>query len=80
MGEKDKHSELKALISLLDEPDGEVYEQIKNKIHAHGIESIPVLESAWEASFDPILQERIEDIIHMIQLDDLYAELSSWAQ
>ncbi len=80
MGEKDKYSELKALISLLDEPDRVVYEQIRGKIHAYGIEAIPVLESAWEVSFDPLLQERIEEIIHMIQLDDLYAEISSWAQ
>jgi len=80
MTEADNDKELKALISLLDEPDTPVYEQIKNKIHACGIEAIPVLESAWEASFDPLLQERIEGIIHLIQLDDLYAELCSWAQ
>ena len=80
MGGTEKQSELKALISLLDEPDAEVYEQIRGKIHVYGIDAIPVLESAWEDSFDPILQERIEEIIHMIQLDDLYAEVSSWAQ
>lgn len=80
MTESDKHKELKALASLLDEPDPRVYEQIRNKIHAYGIEAIPVLESAWEASFDPFLQERVIKIIHMIQLDDLYAEISSWAQ
>jgi len=60
MGETDKNKELKALISLLDEPDGDVYEQIRGKIHAYGIDAIPVLESAWEGSFDPLLQERIE--------------------
>ena len=80
MTEKDGNKELKALISLLDEPDGEVYEQIRAKIHAYGIDAIPGLESAWETSFDPILQERIEEIIHMIQVDDLYAEISSWSQ
>jgi len=65
---------------LLDEPDGEVYEQIRAKIHAYGIDAISVLESAWESSFDPLLQERIEEIIHMIQIDDLYADISSWSQ
>jgi len=80
MTEKDKNKELKALISLLDEPDGEVYEQIRAKIHAYGIDAISVLESAWESSFDPLLQERIEEIIHMIQIDDLYADISSWSQ
>ena len=80
MGDNVIHKELKALISLLDEPDAEVYEQIRSKIHIFGTDAIPVLESAWEASFDPILQERIEEIIHMIQLDDLHASISSWAQ
>ena len=80
MGETDKNKELKALISLLDEPDGDVYEQIRGKIHAYGIDAIPVLESAWEGSFDPLLQERIEKIIHLIQVDDLYAGISSWSQ
>ena len=80
MAEKDANKELNALISLLDEPDGEVYDQIRAKIHAYGIDAVPILESAWESSFDPILQERIEEIIHMIQVDDLYAELSSWSQ
>ncbi|MCD4723991.1 MAG: transglutaminase-like domain-containing protein [Bacteroidales bacterium] len=75
-----QHKELKALISLLDEPDAEVYEQISSKIHAYGTDAIPVLEESWEQSFDPLLQERIEEIIHLIQLDDLYAELYSWAQ
>ncbi len=75
-----QHKELKALISLLDEPDAEVFEQISSKIHAYGTDAIPVLEESWEQSFDPLLQERIEEIIHLIQLDDLYAELYSWAQ
>ena len=75
-----QHKELKALISLLDEPDAEVYDQISLKIHAYGTDAIPVLEESWEQSFDPFLQERIEDIIHLIQLDDLYADLFSWAQ
>lgn len=75
-----QHKELKALISLLDEPDSEIYEQIREKIFAYGTIAIPVLESSWEQSFDPFLQERMEEIIHRIQLDDLYAGLSSWSQ
>jgi regulator of sirC expression with transglutaminase-like and TPR domain len=80
MPAKGKQKELKALISLLDEPERQVYEQIRTKIHAYGVDAIPILESAWEASFDPFLQERIEEIIHLIQIDDLYADISGWAQ
>jgi regulator of sirC expression with transglutaminase-like and TPR domain len=74
------HNELKALISLLDEPDPTVFEQISLKIYAYGVDAIPELEAAWESNFDPLLQARIEEIIHLIQLDDLYADISSWSQ
>ena len=75
-----KNKELKALISLLDEPDPRTFEKIRSKICAYGTDAIPVLETSWEQSFDPFLQERIVDIIHKIQLDDLFAGISSWAQ
>lgn len=72
--------ELKALISLLDEPDALVLNQVREKIQAYGTEAVPALEEAWEQSFDPVLQERIEGIIHRIQIDDLYADIHSWAE
>lgn len=75
-----KNKELDALISLLDEPDGKVFEQIREKIYAYGKEAIPFLESSWEQSFNPLMQERIEEIIHMIQLEDLFAGLGKWSQ
>jgi len=80
MVDNKQNKELKALISLLDEPDELVFEQIRSKIYAYGTDAIPVLESSWEQSFDPQLQERIEGIIHMIQQDDLYAGITSWSQ
>lgn len=75
-----QNKELSALITLLDEPDDMVYVQIRQKIVAYGIEAISQLEDAWERSFDPVLQSRIESIIQAIQQDDLYADLSSWSQ
>ena len=51
-----------------------------SKIHAYGLEAISELEMAWEQSFVPLLQERIEEIIHRIQQDDLYAGICSWSQ
>ena len=80
MSDNKQDKELKALISLLDEPDNDVYEKIRSKIYAYGTDAIPVLEASWEQSFDPNLQERIESIIHMIQQDDLFAGICSWAQ
>ncbi|MCD4729054.1 MAG: transglutaminase-like domain-containing protein [Bacteroidales bacterium] len=80
MAEEIQHTELNALISLLDEPSAPVFGKIKEKILYYGIEAIPFLEDAWDNSFDNNIQIRIEEIIHSIQLRNLKAELISWKE
>lgn len=75
-----KPNELNALISLLDDPDENVFVHIKTKIVSLGQDVIPVLENAWEHSFNPLLQTRIENIIHNIQFQHIAEELRIWAQ
>lgn len=72
--------ELNALISLLDDPDEGIYDNIKEKLLSLGQEVIPELEAAWENSFDPTIQNRIETIIHKIQFEKISAELAIWAK
>ena len=59
--------EIAALISLLDDPDQMVYEQVSAKVLSLGTAIIPTLETQWEQSLDSFLQERIENLIHQIQ-------------
>jgi len=73
-----KNKELDALISLLDEPDSRIYLQVRDKISSYGSEAIPVLEVEWDHSSDQLIQKRIEDIIHEIQLNSLNLELNKW--
>lgn len=80
MEEKQDNKELQALVRLLDEPDEAIFKTIHDRIFAHGKEAVPVLENVWESSFEPIIQRRIEDLIHQIQLDGLKHELKSWSQ
>lgn len=72
-------NELNALIRLLDDSDHEVFEHIQDRIVHLGKEVIPFLENAWKSSMDVIMQQRIESIIHMIQLEDLRQEMRVWA-
>ena len=72
--------EIKALISLLDDPDETVFKQVSVKFLSLGEEIIPVLEDAWEQSFDTLIQNRIENIIHQIQFDLIKDALREWAQ
>jgi regulator of sirC expression with transglutaminase-like and TPR domain len=73
-----KKSEIDALIRLLDDNDKEIYQQIEQRLIEIGQEAIPELEVAWGHSLDLILQQRIEHIIHKIQLGHLSGELKNW--
>lgn len=70
--------ELKALISLLDDPDMEIYQVLEDKLITCGPGVIPLLEESWEQSFDVLLQERVEQIIHKIQFNQVKNDLQLW--
>lgn len=71
-------NELKALISLLDDPDMIIFKEVEQKLITCGPEVIPSLEASWESSFDVLMQTRIENIIHSIQFDQIKNELQVW--
>lgn len=72
-------SELQALISLIDEPDDTSFAKVKEQIFHIGTPAVPLLENAWENTFDVLIQQRIEDIIHKIQFNQLHFDLAKWA-
>ncbi len=71
--------EIASLIKLLDDPDPEVSRHVEDKLLTYGQEVIEYLESAWEQSFDAILQERIENLVHKIQFSAIKTELQLWS-
>ncbi|MCI0921711.1 transglutaminase-like domain-containing protein [Sphingobacterium rhinopitheci] len=74
-----KSNEFKALVSLLDDPDNAIFHHVKQQLISYGPESIPYLEEYWETSFDPLSQNRVENIIHKIQFDQIQNEIQLWA-
>lgn len=70
--------ELKALITLLDDSDQEIYGHIEEKLISLGNQALPFLEDAWSNAFDPVLQQRIAHIVHKIQFDILLEDLKLW--
>lgn len=73
-------SELKALISLLDDDDPEIQGHVQGKLVSMGGEVIPVLENAWEAEDNELLQEAIEEVIYTIQSEEAIEGLVGWFQ
>jgi regulator of sirC expression with transglutaminase-like and TPR domain len=72
--------EVIALITLLDDPDEGIYCQVKERFIILGPQAIPHLETAWENSFDIVMQKRIEGIIHDIHFEALQKALKHWAE
>ncbi|UOQ72147.1 transglutaminase-like domain-containing protein [Hymenobacter cellulosilyticus] len=70
------NKEIKALISLLDDP--EIAPQIQDRIQTLGESIIPFLEESWEESLDPQQQQRLEDLIHNLQFEGLQQRLRVW--
>ena len=74
------YKELNALISLLEDPDKEIFDSVKSRLVELGIEVLPELESAWESNYDSLIQERAENIIYEIHFRDIVKSLKKWIQ
>ncbi len=70
--------EIKALVALLDDDDQEILDHVEEKIMSYGDAIIPFLEQEWENNFNPGVQKRIEDLIHLLQLSSLKTKLKDW--
>jgi len=70
--------ELEALISLLEDPDNQVFDNVSNRLIELGEEVVPPLEKRWEITLKPDLQERIENVIRKIQFNSLKRGMDSW--
>lgn len=75
------HREVSALISLIEDPDEEIYCQVKKELHRYGDALIPQLEFYWEAnSFGPLFNRRVEQLIHELHYGGIYRRLREWKE
>lgn len=75
-----KDAEIKALVALLDDDDHEVVAHVEDKIMSIGTSIIPMLEQEWESTFNPIIQEKIEDLVHELQFELLKERFLDWKE
>ncbi|WP_069658668.1 transglutaminase-like domain-containing protein [Arcticibacter eurypsychrophilus] len=72
------NKELESLVKLLDDPDEQVSKNVEERLLSYGNGIIEYLESAWEQSFDALVQQRIENLVHKIQFNDVKNDLTLW--
>ncbi|WP_410219717.1 transglutaminase-like domain-containing protein [Pedobacter sp.] len=73
-------AEIDALVRLLDDPDEEVFKHVEERLINYGSEVVSYLENAWEKSLDTVMQDRIENIVHTIQFNNVKLDLNLWYQ
>lgn len=73
-----EEKELKALVSLLDDEDKHIVSHIEEKILSLGTTVIPYLEKEWEGNFNPLVQKRIEELVHTLQYELLKERIKNW--
>jgi regulator of sirC expression with transglutaminase-like and TPR domain len=73
-----EEKELKALVTLLEDTDPEVVLHVEEKIRSLGDTIIPYLEQEWESNLSPIMQKKLENLIHNLQFEQLKSRLLTW--
>lgn len=71
-------SDTKILIHLLDDPDAEVYNHVRETLIKIGLSAIDQLEEAWFSTTDVLTTGRIEEIIDEIQMGSVRNDLAIW--
>ncbi|MEX0988226.1 MAG: transglutaminase-like domain-containing protein [Bacteroidales bacterium] len=71
--------EIEALVSLLDDPDSSVHVPVTERLIQLGEPAVKVLENTWELSEDSSLQQRIENVILLIQRGIIKKGMKDWA-
>ncbi len=74
-------NEIRALITLIDDPDEGVYHQVRDRIVSLGDDVVPVLERAWEYDdLGDLFRNRIEDILQTIHIGAVTERLKAWQE
>jgi len=73
-----ERNELNAIIQLLEDPDPEVYEVVSNKLVEYGTALVPSLLQVQYTSTSDLMQDRIDAIIHQIQLKTAIEQFKEW--
>ncbi len=77
---KVNEAEVQALISLLDDTDQEVVQQVTERLLSYGELVLPFLEDRYLSEQQATIQGKIHSIIDQIQNASLHSQLQAWAE
>lgn len=72
--------EINALLNLIEDPDEEIFQTVKQRFLDFGNEVIPYLEEYKESNTDEDQQRKIDQIISSISLSTLSSSINAWRE
>lgn len=75
---KNSERDIQALVSMVDEPDPDVYNEISSRIVSLGNEAMPFLENAYYDTVDYEIRERLDSLLKRIRYEGLSSFLLEW--
>lgn len=69
---------IEALLQLIDDPDENVFSEVKQQLLLLGPVALPYLEKVWNDAINNGIIQRVEEIIEDIKFNELARELTHW--
>ncbi len=73
-----KQKELKALISMLDDPDEKVFMTLRSRVLSFKDDAFPLLEKAWMEADDLMVAERLDALMDEVNFRYVYESFANW--
>jgi len=71
---------LRAMVSLLDDPDPEIYRRVQQDLDALGVHAVAQLEELWIQTEEVKERRSLEKVIHRLQWNDIQCHLTAWLE
>lgn len=76
-----ENTNIEALIHLIDDPDENIFQHVRDRLLQYGPDAIPYLENSWgEKDFGLIFLNRVEQLIHEIQFAHTKKQIVRWQE
>ncbi len=71
-------NEIQALVSMVDDPDPDIYREVYDKIIQHGEDAVPFLEDELIRGAGEQSRDRLESLIRKIHAEKIFKGLEEW--
>jgi regulator of sirC expression with transglutaminase-like and TPR domain len=71
---------LRAMVSLLDDPDPEIYRRVQQDLDALGVHAVAQLEELWIQTEEVKERRSLEMVIYRLRWNDIQCQLTAWLE